>query len=108
MRTPRTTNIQEGDPKRSPLAFLPFARLYASLFGRPLLRSLLSSGPGLGAVFVALLLLSAFFLHLMTFPHPSHGVQAAGQWLGSHLSVGQELLAAGLGCPHGHDSTLVD
>ena len=83
--------------------FLQPLRLQGSLFGRPLLRSLLSSGPGLGALFVALLLLAAFFLHLVTFAHPSHRMQAGGQWLCSQLTVGQEPLAARLGCPQGHD-----
>jgi len=85
------------------LVFLQPARLDGGLFGRPLLRSLLPSGPGLGALFVPLLLLAALFLHLVTFAHPSHRMQAGWQWLCSHLTVGQEPLAARLGCPQGHD-----
>ncbi len=77
--------------------------LHFRLFGRPLCGSLCSPLFRLGALPGALLFLAALFLQLVAFGHPAHRIQPHGQGLRSHPPCREELLAAGIGGPHGHD-----
>jgi len=77
--------------------------LHFRLFGRPLSGSLCSPLFRLGALPVALLFLAALFLQLVAFGHPAHRIQPHGQGLRSHPPCREDLLAAGIGGPHGHD-----